>query len=81
MWGDLSSPPRPGDDGDWQDAYTGEHEVNEFYDRDDVLWSDILVEIDDGNLHSVLSVDGNKDKALCEKVLGLMEERGWEYDG
>lgn len=65
----------------WTDAYTGTHLVQEFYDKDDVLWSDIETEIDDGKLHGVLSVEGNRDRALCDKVLALMEERGWEYDG
>lgn len=66
---------------DYGDAYTGEYTVDKFYDMDDNLYEDIEVEIDDGTLHNVVSVCGNRDRVLCEKVLALMEERGWEYDG
>jgi hypothetical protein len=63
------------------EAYTGAAFVRQFYDNDDREWNDIEVEIDDGNLHGVLSVEGRTDKAECAAMLARMEERGWEYDG
>lgn len=78
---DLSRPPSRSDDGDWIDSYSGEHFIEEFEDKDEKVWYDIEVDIDDGNLYDVLSVEGDRDRARCEAMRKRLEENGWEYDG